>query len=99
LVSECLVIGHFSTPDFRQILARLGDLRAANQCGKEPIDADLRYDIKLQNAWIEIIRREGVRSLAMVEEINGCPHEEGQDYPLGEVCPGMPILGATATST
>ena len=23
----------------------------------------------------------------MLEEINGCPHEEGQDYPLGEVCP------------
>jgi hypothetical protein len=31
---------------------------------RESPDADLRYDIKLQNAWIEIIRREGVRSLA-----------------------------------
>jgi hypothetical protein len=58
---------------------------------RESATVDLRYDIKLQNAWIEIIRREGVRSLAMLEEINGCPHEEGQDYPLGEVCPACPI--------
>jgi hypothetical protein len=58
---------------------------------RESPDTDLRYDIKLQNAWIEIMRREGVRSLAMVEEINGCPHEEGQDYPLGQVCPACPF--------
>jgi hypothetical protein len=58
---------------------------------RESPDADLRYDIKLQNAWIEIIRREGVRSVAMIEEINGCPHEEGQDYPLGQVCPACPF--------
>ena len=58
---------------------------------RESATVDLRYDIKLQNAWIEIIRREAVRSLAMVEEINGCPHEEGQDYPLGEVCPVCPF--------
>jgi hypothetical protein len=58
---------------------------------RESPDADLRYDINLQNAWIEIIRREGVRSVAMIEEINGCPHEEGVDYPLGEVCPACPF--------
>ena len=58
---------------------------------RESPDADLRYDIKLQNTWIDIIRREGVRSVAMLEEINGCPHEEGVDYPLGEVCPACPF--------
>jgi hypothetical protein len=58
--------------------------------GESP-DADLRYDVNLQNAWIEIMRREGVRSLAMIEEINGCPHEEGIDYPIGEVCPACPF--------
>jgi hypothetical protein len=57
---------------------------------RESPNVDLRYSIHLQNAWIEIIRREGVRSVAMGEEINGCPHEEGQDYPLGEVCPECP---------
>jgi hypothetical protein len=54
-------------------------------------DKDLRYNVKLQNAWIEIIRREGMRSLAMMEEINGCPHEEGVDYPLGQECPECPF--------
>jgi hypothetical protein len=34
-------------------------------------NVDLRYDINLQNAWIEIIRRDGVRSVAMLQEING----------------------------
>jgi hypothetical protein len=58
---------------------------------RESPAADLRYDITLQNAWIEIIRREGVRSVAMIEEINGCPHEEGLDYPLGQVCPKCPF--------
>jgi hypothetical protein len=54
-------------------------------------DVDLRYKLDLQNIWLEIIRREGVRSLAMMEEIYGCPHEEGVDYPLGEVCPECPF--------
>ncbi|MBW0000606.1 MAG: hypothetical protein JO015_16025 [Verrucomicrobia bacterium] len=54
-------------------------------------NADLRYDVGLQNACLEIMRREGVRSLAMLEAINGCPHEEGVDYPLGQVCPECPF--------
>jgi hypothetical protein len=58
---------------------------------RESPGVDLRYDIKLQNAWIEIIRREGVRSLAMLAEINGCAHEEGVDYPVGQVCPICPF--------
>jgi hypothetical protein len=58
---------------------------------RESPDADLRYNVKLQNAWIEIMRREGVRGLAMLEAINGCPHEEGIDYPQGRVCPECPF--------
>lgn len=54
-------------------------------------DKDLRYDVSLQNVWIEVIRREGAQSLGMIEEINGCPHEEGIDYPLGQSCPGCPF--------
>ena len=58
--------------------------------GESP-EVDLRYDTKLQNAWIEIIRHAGVRSLAMMGEINGCPHEEGVDSPRPGVS-GMPVL-------
>jgi hypothetical protein len=57
---------------------------------RESPDTDLRCDIKLKDALIEIIRRERVRSVAMLEEINGCPHE-GIDYPVGEVCPECPF--------
>jgi hypothetical protein len=27
----------------------------------------------------------------MMEAINGCPHEEGVDYPLGQVCSACPF--------
>ena len=58
---------------------------------RESPEVDLRYDVKLQNTWIEIMRREGVRNFVMMEEIFGCPHEEGIDYPVGEVCPECPF--------
>ena len=29
----------------------------------------------------------GVKSVAMTEGNMGCPHEEGEDFPLGEDCP------------
>jgi hypothetical protein len=58
-------------------------------------NADLRYGIDLQNTWLEVIRREGVRNVAMIEEINGCPHEEGVDYPLGRSVPNA-HFGRTA---
>lgn len=54
-------------------------------------DKDLRYDVSLQNAWIGIIRRESAQTLAMAEEINSCPHEEGIDYPAGQSCPDCPF--------
>ena len=58
---------------------------------RETEDKDLRYDVGLQKVWIEIIRRDRAQSLAMMEEINGCPHEEGVDYPVGESCPECPF--------
>jgi len=33
----------------------------------------------------------GVRSVVMADRILGCPHEEGTDYPEGEVCPHCPF--------
>src|SRR5215212_8847587 len=36
------------------------------------------------------LRQHSVRSVAMVDEIIGCPHEEGIDYPMGEDCPTCP---------
>ena len=66
------------------IFAAKGDEPQLHKWFRESTEADLRYDTKLQNTWIEILRREGVRSLAMMEEINGCPHEEGVDIRLAK---------------
>jgi hypothetical protein len=62
--------------------------------GGETADKDLRYDVSLQSDWVRIIQREGCKSLAMLEEINGCPHQEGIDYPEGESCPKCPFWAA-----
>ena len=62
--------------------------------GGETADKDLRYDVSLQSDWVRIIQREGCKSLAMLEEINGCPHQERIDYPEGESCPKCPFWAA-----
>lgn len=36
------------------------------------------------------LRDHKVRSVAMVDGILGCPHEEGIDYPEGSTCPNCP---------
>jgi hypothetical protein len=37
------------------------------------------------------IKEHGARSVAMVDRIIGCPHEEGIDYPDGQACPKCPF--------
>ena len=37
------------------------------------------------------IKEHGARSVAMVDRIIGCPHEEGIDYPEGQACPMCPF--------
>src|SRR5258708_26111673 len=61
---------------------------------RDTADKDLRYDVSLQNAWIEIIRREGAQTLSTIEEINCCPPEESIYYPVGEPCAGCPFWAA-----
>ena len=36
-------------------------------------------------------RRHGVKSVGMSEGNLGCPHEEGDDFPLGGDCPFCPF--------
>jgi hypothetical protein len=54
-------------------------------------DADARYKIDIQESILARLREHNVRSLIMMEEIFGCPHEEGIDYPEGEPCPQCPF--------
>lgn len=40
---------------------------------------------------LEFVKANGARSVAMVDRIIGCPHEEGVDYPDGKACPHCPF--------
>jgi hypothetical protein len=42
------------------------------------------------NEILAFIKEHGVMTVAMSPGIIGCPHEEGIDYPEGEVCPMCP---------
>lgn len=50
--------------------------------------ADLRSHSA--NEILAFIKEHGVKTVAMSPGIIGCPHEEGIDYPEGEVCPMCP---------
>jgi len=49
-------------------------------------NGDLRRDSFVTNEILTFIKEHGVMTVAMSPGIIGCPHEEGVDYPDGEVC-------------
>jgi hypothetical protein len=51
---------------------------------------DVRIDAAIIKSIEKFIRENEVRSVAMTDRIIGCPHEEGIDYPEGQVCPECP---------
>ena len=51
---------------------------------------DVRRDTKLNTSILQFIEEHGVKTVVMSPGIIGCPHEEGIDYPEGEVCPVCP---------
>jgi hypothetical protein len=53
-------------------------------------EGDIRRRGDLLEEISEFFRAHGVRSIAMVNGLLGCPHEEGIDYPEGENCPLCP---------
>ena len=52
--------------------------------------ADLRRDPGVNEEVLRFVQEHGVKTVAMSPGIIGCPHEEGADYPEGEVCPQCP---------
>jgi hypothetical protein len=52
---------------------------------------DVREDTRIGEEIAEFLRSHGVRSVSMKQQIIGCPHEEGIDYPEGEACPQCPF--------
>jgi hypothetical protein len=52
---------------------------------------DVRTDPEVTEAIVRFIDQHGARSVAAVDRIIGCPHEEGIDYPDGGKCPQCPF--------
>jgi hypothetical protein len=48
---------------------------------------DVREDPTITREIVEWVKAHGVTHSTIAEEIMGCPHEEGIDYPQGETCP------------
>ena len=51
---------------------------------------DIRSDSTVALAIDEFIRGHGVRTVVITDQVIGCPHEEGGDYPHGKPCPRCP---------
>jgi hypothetical protein len=54
-------------------------------------DRDIRTDPVVASEILAFIQRHEAKSVVMTDRIIGCPHEEGVDYPDGEVCPQCPF--------
>jgi hypothetical protein len=51
---------------------------------------DARADATISTEIATFLRAYAVKSVAMMDGIFGCPHEEGIDYPKGGTCPACP---------
>lgn len=67
--------------------------------GEEPValerwlseTTDVRNEHDIIEKILQFIRAHGAKSVAMVDRVIGCPHEEGVDYPEGSACPRCPF--------
>jgi len=53
-------------------------------------DSDVRDNDEIGHEILGFIQAHDVLSVAIVDRIIGCPHEEGIDYPEGQACPDCP---------
>jgi hypothetical protein len=54
-------------------------------------EKDVRYDEQIGKQVLEFIKQNKVLSVATMDRIIGCPHEEGVDYEDGHTCPACPF--------
>ena len=53
-------------------------------------ELDVRMDMAIFEKIVQFLELHAIHRIAIAENIIGCPHEEGVDYPVGEVCPKCP---------
>lgn len=49
--------------------------------------ADARWSENILEEVLSFLKEHSAKSVVMMGQILGCPHEEGIDYPEGESCP------------
>ena len=84
-------VAFYGPDDRRASKLAVGIVRAENE---EAVDlkrwfaepGDVRADVRIAEEVLAYMDGFGVRSVAMVDRIIGCPHEEGIDY-HGPTCP------------
>ena len=54
-------------------------------------DGDVRTDPVVAGEILQFLGVHGAKSVIMTDRLIGCPHEEGVDYPDGQVCPQCPF--------
>ena len=55
------------------------------------VGTDVTINEKVQQQIRDFFGKHGVTSVAATDGNIGCPHEEGEDFPLGENCPFCPF--------
>lgn len=63
----------------------------AEQMKKWYSDDDVMKEPDVFEEVLEFIETNGAKSVGMLDQIVGCPHEEGIDYPDGHSCPLCPF--------
>ncbi len=58
---------------------------------KRWVATDIMTNPKIQRELNDFFQEHGVKSVIMSEGNMGCPHEEGQDFTVGEDCPFCPF--------
>ena len=53
-------------------------------------NSEIRFNEAVNQEVLAFIKRKRAKRVVMTGGIMGCPHEEGIDYPEGEVCPQCP---------
>jgi hypothetical protein len=54
-------------------------------------EGDVRADPAIASEILHFVRDHCAKSVVTTDRIIGCPHEEGIDYPGGQMCPQCPF--------
>ena len=83
----------FYGPDDRRATKVAVGIVATEDAEADPLrrwlseQTDARDDLEIAREIGEFIDTHRARSVALLDRILGCPHEEGIDYPEGAACP------------